>query len=161
MRPNPNLFRGAIFNYNKVQVMRHLSEEEVRQINFIVKSRALRYIGAARQEWLYPEKFVSKSDWNTYGDCILLMPDPRAVSLGGTVMWGGGKSGPGAMDEYGRRPWEKDYEKEGRSLEEGKYLYRFQSEFAKKFGPYRRGRIVEMGEFDGENSTRKARTSTS
>jgi len=153
MRPNPNLFRGAIFNYNKVQVMRHLSEEEVRQINFIIKSRALRYIGAAKQEWLYPENFVSKSDWNNYGDGILLMPDPRAISLGGTVMWGGGKSGPGAMDEYGRRPWEENYEKEARSLEEAKYLYRFQSEFAKRFGPYRRGRIAEMGEYDSEKDT--------
>jgi hypothetical protein len=152
LRPNPSFFRGSLFNYNKVQVERHLSEEEVRQINFIIKSRALRYIGAAKEEWLYPEKFVSKSDWNTYGDGILLMPDPRAVSLGGTIVWGGPRGG-GAMDEYGRRPWDKDYDRSGRTLEEARTLYRFQSEFARKFGPYRRGRTVELGQFDGEKDT--------
>jgi hypothetical protein len=152
MRPNPNFFRGSIFNFNKVQVLRHLSEEEVRQINFIIKSRALRYVGADREDWLFPERFVSKSDWNSYGGGYLLMPDPRSVSLGGTVIWGGSR-GSSAMDAYGRRPWEKDYDKEGKSLEEAGTLYRFQSEFARMMGAYRRGRTVEFGRFDEEKDT--------
>jgi hypothetical protein len=151
-RPNPNFFRPSIFNYNEVQVERHLSEEEVRQINFIIKSRAFRYVGAARQDWLYPEKFVSKSDWNTFGDGILLMPDPRPVSLGGTITWGG-PGGGGSMDEYGRPPWDKDYDRSGRTLEEARTLYRFQSEFARKFGPYRRGRCADVGKLDPERDS--------
>jgi hypothetical protein len=145
-RPHPNPYRGAIFNMTKIQTLRHLSEEEVRQINFIMKSRALRYIAAAKEEWLYPETFVSKSDWNTYGRGYLLMPDPRAIAIGGTVMWGGGKGGPGALDEYGRPPWHPDFEKESKSFQEAKTLYRFQGEFARLFGPYRRGQSFDLGD---------------
>lgn len=145
-RPNPQPFRSTMFYMGKIQTLRHLSEEEVRQINFIIKSRALRYLGAAKEEWLYPERFVCKSDWNTYGGGLLLMPDPRAVAIGGTVMWGGGKAGPGALDEYGRPPWHKDFEKESKSHEESRTLYRFQGEFARLFGPQRRGVTTDFSD---------------
>lgn len=69
-----------MFNVLDIQTLRCLSEQEVREINFIIKSRALRYIGAAREEWLYPERHVTKSDWNRYGHGYLLMPDPRSVA---------------------------------------------------------------------------------
>jgi hypothetical protein len=59
VRPNPNLLRGALFNYLDVQILRHLEEQEVREINFIIKSRARRFIGAGKEEWLFPEKYVS------------------------------------------------------------------------------------------------------
>jgi hypothetical protein len=144
-RPNPGLLRNTMFNYEKIQTLRHLSEEEIRQINFIIKTRALRYIAAAKEEWLYPEKFVSKSDWNTYGDGWLLMPDPRALHVGGTVVWGGGKSRGGALDEYGRPPWDKEFEKETKRFTEWRSLERFQGHFARKFGPQRRGVCTEMG----------------
>jgi hypothetical protein len=55
-RANPNYLRGAMFNFLDIQVMRQLNEEEVLQINFILKSRAYRYIAAGREEWLYPER---------------------------------------------------------------------------------------------------------
>ncbi len=41
-RPNPNLHRGAMFYVLGVQVGRMLTEQEVREINFIIKSRAWR-----------------------------------------------------------------------------------------------------------------------
>ena len=68
LRPNPNPFRAAMFKVTDIQTLRHLTEREVREINFIIKSRAHRYIGAGKEEWLYPERNVSKSDWNQYGD---------------------------------------------------------------------------------------------
>jgi hypothetical protein len=37
---------------------RKLTAEEVTQVNFVLKSRARRYIGGGRKEWLYPEKTV-------------------------------------------------------------------------------------------------------
>src|ERR1700677_3092155 len=79
VRPNPNLLRGALFNYLDVQILRHLDEQEVREINFIIKSRARRFIGAAKKEWLFPEKYVSRSNWSTFGKGYLLMPDPRDI----------------------------------------------------------------------------------
>lgn len=154
-RPNPDYFRGygTVFNFEKIQVLRRLSEEEVRQINSIFKSRALRYLGAAKEEWLYPERFVSRSDWNTYGDGWLLMPDPRSVNIGGTVMWGSASGKTGALDEYGRKPSDEDFEKESKAHAESRTLYRFQGQFAKKFGPYRRGRCIDVGRFDDEKDS--------
>lgn len=37
VRPNPNLFRDALFDFRTIQIERHLSEQEVREINFILK----------------------------------------------------------------------------------------------------------------------------
>ena len=153
LRPNPNPFRDAVFNFTEVQTLRYLTEEEVHQINFIIKTRAHRYIAAAQEDWLYPEKSVSKSDWNMYGKGYLLMPDPRPVHLGGTIFWGGGLGGSGGMDEYGRRPWAKGFEKESKSLDEGKTLYRFKGEFARLFGPKRRGRTFQGMRLDNEQDS--------
>src|SRR5207248_43977 len=44
VRPNPNPWRQAMFNFTAIQTRRQLAELEVRQINFIIKSRAHRYI---------------------------------------------------------------------------------------------------------------------
>lgn len=142
VRPNPSPFRGAFFNFTEVQIKRYLSEEEVRQINFIIKNRADRYIAAGKEEWLFPERFISKSDWNTYGSGYLLMPDPRSVHLGGQVFFGYKDGSGDAYDEYGRKPWDPDYKKEDKSGIEHKSLYWFQGEFAKLVGPYRRGRCM-------------------
>lgn len=150
LRPNPNPLRGAIFHFHGIQTMRSVSEAEVRQINFIIKSRALKYVAAANEDWLYPERHVSKSDWNTYGQGYLLMPDPRAVHLGGDLFWGNADGSGGAMDPYGRRGEDKDFGKEGRTMEESNTLYRFKGEFARLFGPYRRGRSFEFTRLDHE-----------
>jgi hypothetical protein len=98
-----------MFNVLDIQTLRCLSEQEVREINFIIKSRALRYIGAAREEWLYPERHVTKSDWNRYGHGYLLMPDPRSVAYGGETIIGYQDGRATAFDEYGRRPWDPDF----------------------------------------------------
>jgi len=150
LRPNPNPMRSAIFKFTDIQTLRHLSEQEVREINFIIKSRAFHYIGAAKEEWLYPEKYVSKSNWNMYGNGYLCMPDPRTIHLGGEIFWGNYDGTGGSVDEYGRRPWEKDYGKEGKTLEEADSLERFQGEFARLSGPYRRGRTFEFMNLDKE-----------
>lgn len=153
LRPNPALMRPAIFKFTEIQTLRYLSEQEVREINFIIKSRAFRYIGAAKEEWLYPEKHVSKSDWSRYGNGYLLMPDPRPLALGGTIMWGGGGGPGGAMDAYGRPPWDPEFEKESKSFSEGPSLYRFQGEFARMLGPTRRGRTFGAMRLDPEEDS--------
>jgi hypothetical protein len=74
-RPNPNLFRDAIFKFTSVQTGRMMREDEVLQINYITKRRAYRYIAAAREEWLYPERFISSDHWKKLGGGYLLMPE--------------------------------------------------------------------------------------
>ena len=68
LRPNPNPMRDAVFSFLDIQTLRHLSEPEIHEINFIIKSRAHRYVAAAKEEWLYPDRHVSKSQWNVFGD---------------------------------------------------------------------------------------------
>ena len=149
LRPNPRMLRGALFKFTDVQTLRELNEREVREINFIIKSRAYNYIAAAKKDWLYPERYVSKSDWNTYGDGYLLMPDPRPANYGGQVIIGYKDGSSAAIDEYGRMPGDPDY---GHTIDRrnAKYdpLYRFQGEFARRYGPQRLGRSFNTGKLD-------------
>jgi hypothetical protein len=61
--PTPNYFRSAIFNFTPIQTVQIFTEDEVLQINLIIKRRAYRYIAGAHKEWLYPEKHVSTDHW--------------------------------------------------------------------------------------------------
>ncbi len=134
-RPNPALFRTAIFSFLDIQVDRMLTEDEVLQINSITKRRAHRYIAAARKEWLYPEKYCSTDNWRKFGDGWLLMPEPRLLYMGGEVVIGYKGGGSDAFGEYGHRPWQKGYKDEDRSERETASLYRFKAEWAMKHGP--------------------------
>lgn len=154
LRPNPNPFRGTIFKINAIQTLRYLSEQEVREINFIIKSRALRYIGAAKEDWLYPEKYIIKSDWNRYGNGYLLMPDPRSVIYGGQIIIGHRDGTASSFDEYGHRPWEKGYRGGDQGVrDDWNTFHRFQGEFARLFGPYRRGRAFNAMSLDNERDS--------
>lgn len=144
-RPNPTFYRDTVFNFFDVQTNRSLVEEEVREINFIVKSRAYRYIAASNDEWLYPERFVSKSNWAHFGHGYLLMPDPRGLHHGGEALLEYADGSSAAFDDYGRKPGEGGY---------GTYpglggprdpLRRFKREFAQLMGPARRSRSFTGG----------------
>jgi hypothetical protein len=153
-RPNPNPLRSAIFSMLDIQTERHLTEEEVRQINFIVKMRARRYIGAGREEWLYPEKYVSKSDWAKFGNGYLLMPDPRSVRYTREIIMGFRDGSATAFDEYGRRPWDPDYKQPSKDRPDEWYTFhKFQGEFARLLGPYRRGRSFHVSGLESEKDT--------
>ena len=133
VRPNPSFFRNAVLHINDIQTLRFLSEEEVRQINFIIKNRAYKYVAAAKKEWLFPEKYVSESDWRNFGQGYLLMPDPRSVVYGGQLLIGHKDGTSEAYDEYGRRPWQsgfKGFDKSGVD-EDWDTLHQFQGEFAR------------------------------
>src|ERR1051325_1246115 len=152
LRPNPELFRGAMFNFMQIQTHRQLSETEVRQINYIVKCRASRYIAAAAEEWLYPEKHI-RCAWRTLGDEFLLMPDPRSVQFSGMMMAGHADGRTSAWDEYGFRPWQRGFDDRRRSAEEWRMFYRFRGEFARRFGPVRRGRAYHVLQLDPERDS--------
>jgi len=144
IRPNPNFFHNTIFRFTDIQTYRSLSEQEVLEINYITKKRALRYIAAADKEWLYPERHLRSTHWNKFGDGLLLMPEPREIHMGGEVYigYGGGRSE--AFGEYGHRPWQKGFKDEKRSAEESASLERFKAEWAARQGPAYRGTSYEM-----------------
>lgn len=63
-RPNPNPLReAAMFSFLDIQTSRELSEEEVNQINYIIKRRARRVIASPVEEWLYPEQKIPTTHW--------------------------------------------------------------------------------------------------
>lgn len=145
LRPNPRLFRTAMFDFTGIQTGRQLEEIEVKQINYITKRRSLRYVAAAQEDWLYPERDLPTTHWRKFDDRYLFMPDPRDLHLGGEIMIGYGDGRSAAFDEFGRRPWQADYKKSDQSGEEERTLYGFQGEFARLFGPKRRGQSERFG----------------
>jgi hypothetical protein len=137
-RPNPDLFRGAMFNWLDVQVGRRLPEVDVLRINCIIKRRAYRYIAAANEEWLYPERHV-KFNWREIGDDHLLMPDPRSLHPAAEIVMGftGGRTA--ATDTLGRLPGDRDFGREARSGREIWAHRAWCEEFERRFGKARRG----------------------
>lgn len=143
--PNQDFFHSTIFKLTDIQTYRSLSEQEVREINYITKKRALRYIAGAEKEWLYPECHLSTTHWNKLGNGFLLMPEPREIHMGGEVFVGyeGGRSE--AWNEYGHRPWQKGYKDDKRSAEESKTLERFKAEWSVMQGPEYRSTSFQLG----------------
>lgn len=153
-RPNPNPFRDAMFHFGHIHTGRKLTETEVLEINHVIKSRAFRYIAAAEEEWLYPEKKLENTHWSKLGDGLLFMPDPRGVSFSTEIMMGGYKDGRPAdrFDEYGRRPWQKGFQDKARQRREMRTADAFKGEFARLFGRLRRGAPVGYGKPIDEDS---------
>jgi len=145
-RPHPELFRGAMFNFTQIQTGRTLCEQDVIAINYIIKKRASRYIAAAEEEWLYPEKHLKFKRWDQIGKSHLLMPDPRSMTFSSEILIGYSNGKSDAFDEYGRKPWHADYKEENRHQEEWDTFHAFQGEYARLFGPKRRGLAYEFGD---------------
>lgn len=147
-RPNPNLFRPAMFNFMDIQTGRKLSDVEVNEINFVIKMRAYRYIAAVRKEWLYPEKKIPTQHWNKLGMGYLLMPDPRSVTFSSEVVIGYKDKRADWFDAYGRKPWQRGYNDKSQHDEEWETFHAFQGEYARVFGPKRRGLSYELDQLD-------------
>lgn len=152
-RPNPNPLRPAIFNFTQIQTGRQLSRNETLSINYIIKNRAFRYVAAVQREWLYPEKSLTKPQWNALGENYLLMPDPRSVTFSSEILMGFKDGSSDAFDEYGRKPWDPSYLDETRKAKEWETFLAFQGEFARLFGPRRRGRAYDYGREQNEEDS--------
>jgi len=144
-RPNFYPFRNAMFNFMHIQTGRYLNEVEVNEINYVIKMGAYRYVAAAKKEWLYPEHKIPSQCWEKLGQGYLFMPDPRSVTFSSKIIIGYGNKRADFFDEYGRKPWQPDYNNEAERNKEWATFHRFQGEFARVFGPRRRGRSFELG----------------
>lgn len=144
LRPNPEFMRTAMFKFTDIQVDRFLTEEEVLQINYVTKMRADRYIAAAKEEWLYPERHLKSTHWRKLGDGYLFMPDPRHIHGGGQVIIGYNGGGSDAYSAYGHKPWQDGYEDKARDDREWDAMERFKAEWCVMMGQDYRGIPVDM-----------------
>lgn len=62
---------------------RHLTDEQVEDVNYVIKARALRYIAGGKREWLHPDKATTKS-WAERG-ITLLPPTDELYRFGGEM----------------------------------------------------------------------------
>jgi len=150
VRPNPDLFRAALFNFMTVQTGRELDRSEVLKINTIIKKRAYRYIAASKEEWLYPEESLGIIRWDKLSASYLLMPDPRGVQMISEFMMGFDGGRVLAVDDYGLQPGQKDYKDRERFSHEMLTSQAFKGEYARMFGPKRRGLTFNNVKIDNE-----------
>ena len=159
-RPNPSLFRSALFNWQQIQTGRMLTDLEVNEINFIIKKRAYRYIAAAKKEWLYPEEKISTQHWNKIGKGYLLMPDPRSITFSSEVVFGYKNNKTDSFDAHGRKPWQAGYDKKKDFAIEWNASQAFQAEYARIIGPKRKGQSYEYGQLDIAEDSPENHTNT-
>jgi hypothetical protein len=152
-RPNPELFRGAIFNFTQIQTGRALLESEVDRINFIIKARAKKYVAAYEKAWLFPETRLSNTRWDKLTEPYLLMPDPRSVQFSTEIRYGFNDGTADGFDEYGHKPWHAEYGNKERELKEWGTFHAFKGEYARIFGPRRRGRTYAFNSLDNEEDS--------
>jgi hypothetical protein len=100
-RENPRYFGQGLVDLRKVQRGREIEEEEVIAINHVLKTQATRYVAAATEEWLYPERQLKQKFWSKLGGRYFLHPDPRKVSFSTAIIAGGGSGPPLGTNEYG------------------------------------------------------------
>jgi hypothetical protein len=99
-RQNPRHFGTTLARRDAWIRTRKLSRDAVIAINHILKSRARRYIGAAEEEWLYPERSAAH-DWHDIGT-ILLPPDNELWHFGGEIIVGYNDGKSSYQDAFGR-----------------------------------------------------------
>ncbi len=117
-RTNPQPMRHSMVRTDDFIRERKLSSAEVRSVNFILKSRACRYIAAPVEEWLYPENDVA-TDWDSHKS--ILLPDKMHISLAGGEMYAGFDDGSTYyQDEFGRTAPENKYLKKDPSYKPGR-----------------------------------------
>jgi hypothetical protein len=131
-RSNARYFAQTMKHLGDIQFGRELEEDEVLRINYILKRRATRYIAAAKEEWLYPERRASTTDWGKLDDDWFLLPNLWRIGFTTGIYAGGGNAPPFAMDEYGRRPWQRNYENPRQREKEWQTFDAGKREWAKK-----------------------------
>jgi len=108
-RENARYYDPTMMHLGHIQFGRELEEDEVLRINFILKRRATRYIAAAEEEWLYPERYASTTAWDLLDDDWFLLPHLWKIQFS-SGMAAGGNGWAWAADEYGRHPGNPRYQ---------------------------------------------------
>jgi Protein of unknown function (DUF4238) len=93
-------YRQSVTRIDAFIRTRKLTAHEVAQINFIMKKRARRYVGAGRKEWLYPEKTV-REPWSELRK-TLLPPEGGLFHFGGEIFVKYESGAVHYQDQFGR-----------------------------------------------------------
>ncbi len=75
----------AMINYTDIQSDRKLSSNAVATINFVIKARAIRYVGSTNPDDLYPERIVDSPIWAEI-DALFHQPYPTYLSGRETIV---------------------------------------------------------------------------
>jgi hypothetical protein len=106
-RTHAKLMRQSMVRTDKYIRSRQLNRNQVTAINFVLKSRAKRYIAATDEEWLYPEKF-SFSKWHELRNTFL-PPSDELYHFGGEIYVGYKDGSTYHQDAYGREYPENEH----------------------------------------------------
>lgn len=103
-RTNPRYFDNTIIMYDDIIRERELNSQQVLSINYIMKMRAYKYIAAAKEEWLFPERHLKKLDWGSL-DKIFISKSNKLRGTDGEIFIGN-KDGKliATQDDFGRKP---------------------------------------------------------
>ncbi len=93
---------------------------------------ATKYIAAADEESLYPERRVGNIHWTNLDSDWFLLPNPWKVGFTTGIMVGYKGGGARGMDEYGRNPWHPNYQDEERRTFERRRRHVAEREWAKR-----------------------------
>jgi hypothetical protein len=132
-RLNPRYYAETVVDLRRVQTGRQIPESDVQAVNFILKSRARRFIASPMKEWLYPEKTMKTTHWSKLGLKYFLLPDPRKFLFITSSLYGGGGR-YGGQDEYGRAPSKDPMSEKKRQVEWASY-HKFQQAWDTMYGP--------------------------
>ncbi|MCO5398574.1 DUF4238 domain-containing protein [Ralstonia soli] len=101
-RTNARYFDNPMVRYDNCIRGRELSEQQVSEVNYIIKMRAERYIAANSESDLFPERVLKTRAWNKLGR--FLMPTRALHGFGGDMFAQLGNGSIYFQDEFGRRP---------------------------------------------------------
>lgn len=105
-RTNARYFDTSIVKYDKCIRDRELSDEQVLEVNYIIKQRADKYVAGGTREELYPEKHLKSRMWPKLGR-FLLPPSSKTFNSGGDIVIGMNDGSFMFQDAFGRRPTSK------------------------------------------------------
>jgi hypothetical protein len=106
-RTHSNYFRQSMARTDAFIRTRELDQIEVNKINFILKSRAKKYVASATPDFLYPETEFSGT-WSDLKE-VLLPPADHLYHFGGEMYAGYEDGSTYYQDEFGRTSPENKY----------------------------------------------------
>jgi uncharacterized protein YchJ len=106
-RTNARNFGETLVNTNTFLRDRMLTEQQVREINYVIKKRARRYIAAEEKEWLYPETDTNIK-WSEIRH-TLLPPANKIYKFGGEMFVGTRSGQVHYQDAFGRTSRDTSY----------------------------------------------------
>ncbi|MDP2162386.1 MAG: hypothetical protein Q8K02_18040, partial [Flavobacterium sp.] len=101
---NARYFGTTIAKYDEIIRGRELNDNQVAIVNYVLKSRAQRYIAAAKENWLYPENILKNKDSSSF-DKLFLGKKFKSISLEQeTFILGKNGELKLTQDVFGRKP---------------------------------------------------------